>query len=110
MPFEKFSQVVAALGIYYNHDRSLITRSNYTSFDLLSDIGGLSSVIASTIVFVLSVINIDKFDNRMVEQLFSFPKQQKGSNNSIAECFPLLNTCCSKNQRARELKKAQQKL
>ncbi len=55
-----------ALGIGMNLDQTVIERSNYTILDVLSDVGGLESVIGSFIAIVLSVLNYNKLDSTMI--------------------------------------------
>ncbi len=60
-------------GIDMSLDQTVIERSNYTILDVLSDVGGLESVIASAIALVLSIMNYNNLDSTMITQLFSFP-------------------------------------
>jgi hypothetical protein len=75
-PFEFFDQDVMAIGIDCNLDRTVIERSNYTILDVLSDVGGLESVLASAIALFLSILNYNNLENSMIKQLFSFPAAQ----------------------------------
>ena len=46
-----------ALGIDMSLDQTVVERNNYTILDVLSDVGGLESVIASAISLILSILN-----------------------------------------------------
>ena len=46
-PKEFYPELVQAVSFYHNLDRTVIERVNYTILDVLSDVGGLTSVIAS---------------------------------------------------------------
>ena len=64
-----------SVGIDMSLDQTVIERSNYTILDVLSDVGGLESVVASTIALVLSILNYNNLDSAMITQLFSFPAE-----------------------------------
>ena len=64
-----------AMGIDMSLDQTVIERSNYTILDVLSDVGGLESVIASGIALVLSILNYNNLDSTLITQLFSFPAE-----------------------------------
>lgn len=55
-----------AIGIDMSLDQTVIERSNYTILDVLSDVGGLASVVASTIALILSILNYNHLDNTMI--------------------------------------------
>ena len=48
----------------------MIARSGYTSLDVLSDVGGLESMVISIIAFTLSILNHNHFDSFMVTLLY----------------------------------------
>ncbi len=60
-------------------DQEVIERSNYTILDVLSDVGGLESVIASAIALILSILNYNNLDSTMITQLFTFPADSTSS-------------------------------
>ena len=74
-PFEFFEQDVMGIGIDMSLDQQVVERTNYTILDVLSDVGGLESVIASAIALVLSILNYNNLDSTMITQLFSFPAE-----------------------------------
>lgn len=59
------------------------SRSRYTVFDLLSDVGGLSGIFFSVFAVIMSAWNFNSLDNYMVMHLF---KQKKdAASNDAAE-------------------------
>ena len=62
-PFEFFEQDVMALGIDMDLTRTVIERSNYTILDVLSDVGGLESVLASFVSFLLGALNYNNLNS-----------------------------------------------
>ena len=58
------------ISIEMNLDLATINRSYYSLLDCLSDIGGLMSVILSTIAFFLIILNHQHLENYMVVNLF----------------------------------------
>ena len=53
-----------------NLNRMEYSRSRYTAFDLLSDVGGLKGMFAEIFVFFLAAWNFNAVDNFMVTKLF----------------------------------------
>lgn len=49
-------------------------RITYSTFDLLSDIGGLSGMLGSILAFLMKIWNYNSADNFMVTQLFKFKR------------------------------------
>jgi len=47
-------------------DLSIIQRQGYTTFDLISDIGGMQSILVCFTAFVLSVLNYNIAENYLV--------------------------------------------
>ena len=52
----------------------VIAREGYTVLDLLSDIGGIQSLIYSFLALVLSFLNYNYFDDFMITRLFRLEK------------------------------------
>jgi hypothetical protein len=69
------------IGIDMSLDSTVFERSNYTLLDVLSDVGGLESVIAAVVSFILSILNYNNLDNMMIMQLFSFPAYKSADPN-----------------------------
>ena len=66
-------------------DRTLIERNGYTILDILSDLGGLQSILISGVSFLLSILNYNHLNGYLVSQLF------KSDHNAL----PTLTTCDS---------------
>ena len=62
-PFEFFEEDVMALGIDMALTRTVINRTNYTILDVLSDVGGLESVLASFVSFLLGALNYNNLNS-----------------------------------------------
>ena len=71
-PFEYDEKSVMAFSYEHYYDRQVIRRSNYTFLGVLSDVGGLSSVIASVFTTLLAIINYNNLNGYMVNKLFKF--------------------------------------
>lgn len=108
--YEKPDNTWLAITVEMNLDLMTYERTIYTMFDLLSDIGGLSSILISLLAIVASAWNHNNFDNMMVAHLFRIkPSQQEGeveTNEPMtgASSYPncgeyvrsLLPDCCCK--------------
>ena len=53
-----------------------MARTGYTFLDVLSDVGGIQSLVASAITIWLGVWNYKHFDNFMAAALFKINKEQ----------------------------------
>ena len=53
-----------------NEDLLVIQRIGYTILDLLSDIGGISSIFSTTFTIMLSVWNYLYFDSYLASKLY----------------------------------------
>ena len=49
-------------------------RISYSTFDLLSDIGGLSGMLFSILAFLMRIWNYNSADNFLATQLFRFKR------------------------------------
>lgn len=64
-----------------NVDLVSVLRDSYTFIDMLSDIGGIESILLSTFALLLSVLNHNYFDNYMVQRLYKLsPAKAAGSD------------------------------
>ena len=52
-----------ALSIDMDLSRTVINRTNYTILDVLSDVGGLESVLASVVSFLLGALNYNNLNS-----------------------------------------------
>lgn len=58
-------------GIQMNLDQTLIARTGYTFLDVLSDVGGLESIVISTVAIVIQIWNHNRFDTYLASNLFT---------------------------------------
>ena len=70
MPYERDDNVWLSVTLEMNLNRMEYSRSRYTFFDLLSDVGGLKGMFAELFVLFLAAWNFNAVDNFMVTQLF----------------------------------------
>ena len=55
-----------------NMDLKILQRNGYTILDMLSDLGGVESILVAAFAFFLSIWNHNNFDNYMVSHLFTY--------------------------------------
>ena len=87
----------------------MVQRKSYTVLDLLSDVGGIASILFSGCAFALGFWNYKHLDSFMVSQLFkmagsddsSFFRPTKVGNlkNFCIDCLPRRLVCCTKSSR-----------
>ena len=114
-----------ALGIDMDLTRSVINRTNYTILDVLSDVGGLESVLASFVSFLLGALNYNNLNSQMISQLFKFPgRGAKGATEQVVykstmlgnaldyilDSLPSCCVCCKKNRRQKQFEAALNRL
>ena len=83
-PYEKKDNVWVSVTIEVDMSLTVIERKIYTLFDLLSEIGGLSQILALIVTAVVACWNYNSFDNMMVTNLFKVQKSRdklKGSDS-----------------------------
>ena len=68
-----------------NMDMDLIVRVSYTFIDMLSDIGGIQSIIISTFALILSVLNHNYFDSYMAQKLYKLAANENKIATSLTE-------------------------
>ena len=114
-----------ALGIDMDLTRTVINRTNYTILDVMSDVGGLESVLASLVSFLLGALNYNNLNSQMISQLFKFPGQgAKGAKKQVVykstmlgnaadyilDSLPSCFVCCKKNRRQKQYEAALNRL
>lgn len=90
MPYEHSDNVWVSVTIEMSLDLIRYDRKLYTSFDVLSDIGGLSGMIFYLFAVILKIWNYNAFDNYMVSRLFRLKKtdeERKASHLSQTSYF-----------------------
>ena len=71
-PYERDPLSVIRISIEHTKDKAVIERVNYTFLDVLSDVGGLSSVIAMVFASILSISNYNSLNEHMINKLYRF--------------------------------------
>ena len=69
-PYEKDSIVQMDVTIEMNLDLGVIQRESYNFLDVLSDIGGMQSIIITTFSLLIGIWNYKHFDSYMASKLF----------------------------------------
>mmetsp|Transcript_32870 Transcript_32870/g.43341 ORF Transcript_32870/g.43341 Transcript_32870/m.43341 type:complete len:87 (+) Transcript_32870:130-390(+) len=69
--YEFDQNIIMAMSFVLDPDLIVVERSFDTVLDLLSDIGGLESILLSTASLILNVLNKDFLDNFLISKLFS---------------------------------------
>ena len=70
LPYEKPDNTWISVTVEMDLDRVAYSRSRYTAFDLLADVGGLSGMFASIFSVFMAVWNYNSMDGYMVSKLF----------------------------------------
>ena len=61
-------------------EKKVLQRNIYSVMDLLSDIGGVQSLLFAVFAFTVTCLNTDHFEERLVGQLYSYRKNRQVSN------------------------------
>ena len=93
LPYEKPDKTWISVTFEMDLNRVEYTRSRYTLFDLLSDVGGLSGIFFSVFALIMSAWNYNSLDNYMVTHLFKIAPdknqpQESEIKKSEAKKFP----------------------
>ena len=70
LPYERGGLTWLQITVEMDLNRVDYSRSRYTVFDLLSDVGGLSGIFFSVFAVIMSAWNFNSLDNYMVMHLF----------------------------------------
>ena len=104
-------ELLLGFSIQMNLDQILIGRTGYTILDVLSDVGGLQSILISGISLLLSILNHNFLDSYLVSKLFNFSQDPVGPSTSssskmkriklycISKLLPKYLLCCCQKQR-----------
>ena len=76
MPYESNDNTWVNVSIEMNLDRMEYSRSLYTAFDLLADVGGLSGMFIQVFFFFVQAWNFNALDKHMVARLFRIKKKK----------------------------------
>lgn len=133
--YEKDYLVQMDISVEMNLDHVTLARTGYTTLDVLSDVGGIQSILMSAMAMLLSVWNYNHFDNYMASRLYQVERASPPDSSSRKtttraeyrqmEPWRFLNICewlydhlpscfkskrCRKMQRMREFQKARDEL
>ena len=120
MPYEKDFNIQMAITIEFSMKQLVIARTGYTFLDMLSDVGGIQSLLMSGFAVWLNIWNHKNFDNYLASKLFKVKKI--GKSNDLQEsiepfrCFNIIEfllgltprrlKCCKKSHRLKNFEKA----
>ena len=108
------------ISIEMNLDQKTIARTGYTILDVLSDVGGIQSILISGFGILIGVWNYSNFENYLASRLY---KIKNGTDDLIIQPPRLLNNfeffidmvplkfrsrCCRKSRMMRGIEKARQ--
>ena len=65
-----------------NRDLIFIQRTGYTLLELLSDVGGVQSILMTMIAYIVGLCNYKHFDTYMASQLFKISKHSPDKKSS----------------------------
>ena len=96
--FEKNYDVQMDITIEMNLNQLVVARDGYTALDLLSDIGGMESMLITGFLYLLSIWNYHYLENYLVARLyrvhnsmFTDEEIKAGKNGLVLKPFPVRN-------------------
>ena len=87
LPYERFDNTWVSVTIEMDLNMMNYERQVLTVFDMLSDIGGLTGIIATVFGILNAAWNFNAFDNFMVSRLFKLKKPKE----EIVPDMPVFN-------------------
>lgn len=69
--------MIAGIRMQRNLDRRIVSRQSYGILDVLSDIGGMQSILIGTFAIILSIINFADFDSNLASKLYLLKDEEK---------------------------------
>lgn len=87
LPYEKHDDVWVSVSLERNLALTEFSRTIYTGFDFLSDVGGFSSILVSFMAMVVSIWNFNSLENTMASKLFKF-RRRPNYNDPLASLAP----------------------
>ena len=82
-PYEESDNTWFCITFEMDLSRTEFDRSRYTFFDLLSDVGGLSGMLASIFAIMMSIWNRNALDNYLVTRLFKINSNIETKQNYV---------------------------
>ena len=80
--YEKDDIVIMDVTIEMNLNLGFIQRTSYNVLDVLSDIGGIQSIILTTFSVLMSILNYKHFDSYMASKLYKLKAPSESNNGS----------------------------
>jgi len=119
-PYEKADNVWVSVTLERNLAMTEFSRTIYTGFDFLSDVGGLSGILMSALAILVHLWNYNSFENSMASVLFKYRRSiEDGPGSSyfklgqapncldiVQLCAPQRLHCCRRARQSRALAKA----
>ena len=103
------------------YDLTVVEREGYTFLDLLSDVGGLESILISVFASVITFTNYSNFDSHLASELYTmkstdrngrsqFSKLLTSDISNIKEYFldtlPEKLACCKRSRKQKAMQRA----
>ena len=82
-PEERYEALIASFSFGVDLDQTVVQRMGYTFLDVLSDIGGIQSIVASTLVIFLTILNYNNLDNHLIARFYKQKALTKTSKNKV---------------------------
>ena len=73
--YEKDRHTVMSINVEMSLDKLDIERENYSILDVLSDAGGIQSILTAAFSAIIAVLNYKYFDTFMASRLFKLKKE-----------------------------------
>ena len=80
-PYEKDYSTQMDITLEMNLDQESLLRNGYTLLDVMSDVGGMQSILVSGLSLMVGLFNYKNFDNYLVTRLYRV-KSEKASDGS----------------------------
>ena len=68
-----------AVSVELDLNLSTLERNVYTYVDLLSDVGGIQGILFSFFAILVSILNLNSFDDMLIGKLYQVRKEKKRS-------------------------------
>ena len=105
---ESYPELLMGLSFESNLDLTVIERTGYTILDVLSDIGGILSVLISGAAIPLSLWNHNNFDYALVTRFFKLKSSEKTYTEfvptkfcNLCEYIFFCEKCCLRDRKYR---------
>jgi len=93
-PYEKKDNVWICVTLERNLAMTEFSRTIYTAFDFLSDVGGLSGILMSFLAISVGLWNYNSFENAMASHLFKFRRRPEEKSSAGSNIKPSVSPNC----------------